>query len=155
VSFERIFHVNICVSDLDRAIAFYCGILGMTPVEGHPFEAEGQDLVQGLGMLDHPRVRLRGAFLRWGEDPAATYIDLVQFVEPQPTGQPYAVLNNLGICRTAFKVSGDLDAIYEDLLTKGVEFISPPVTTTLAGKSVKWACFYDQDHTVLEILSDE
>ena len=152
--FERVFHLNICVSDLDRALDFYCGILGMTMAEGHPFETEGDDLVQGFGMTDQPRVRIRGAFLRWGDDENATNIDVLQFIEPAPTGKPYPTLNNIGICRTALKVAGDLDAVYEQLKSKGVEFMSPPVVTTLSGKSVRWCCFYDPDRTVLEIFTD-
>jgi glyoxylase I family protein len=152
--FERVFHLNICVSDLDRALDFYCGILGMQVHPGHPFETEGQDLIDGFGMTDYSRVRIRGAFVRWGEDPNATFIDLVEFLEPKTIGMPYSTLNNIGICRTALKVEGDLDDVYHELQRKGVKFISPPVKTVLSGEAVRWCCFRDPDGTMLEIFTD-
>ncbi|MGN6868449.1 MAG: VOC family protein [Solirubrobacteraceae bacterium] len=152
--FERVFHLNIVVSDLDRAIDFYCGKLGMKMQEGHPFETEGQDLVDGFGMTQFGRVVIRGAFCRWGDNPDATCIDLVEFVEPKAVGQPYPTVYNLGICRTALKVEGDLDEVYQELQDKGIEFVSPPVATTLSGSTVRWCCFRDPDGTMLEIFTD-
>lgn len=152
--FERVFHLNICVSDLDRALDFYCGKLGMEPIEGHPFETEGDDLRVGFGMTEYDEVKIRGAFVKWGDDEHATVIDLLEFIEPKPVGKPYDTVYNLGICRTALKVSGDLDEVYDDLRSKGVEFISPPVKTVLSGEAVRWCLFYDPDGTVLEIFTD-
>src|SRR5260370_24711266 len=152
--FQRVFHLNICVSDLDRSLDFYCGKLGMKVFEGHPFETEGDDLRTGFGMTQFESVKIRGAFVRWGDDEDATFIDLVEFINPKPAGRPYPSVNNLGICRTAIKVSGDLDATYQSLVESGVEFVSQPVTTVLSGRGVRWCCFYDPDHTVLEIFAD-
>jgi catechol 2,3-dioxygenase-like lactoylglutathione lyase family enzyme len=152
--FQGVFHLNIVVSDLDRAIDFYCGTLGMSMQENHPFETEGADLVDGFGMTQFPRVKIRGAFLRWGDNPNATCIDIVEFLEPKAVGAPYPTVYNLGICRTALKVTGDLDDVYQALSEKGVEFVSPPVITTLSGQSVRWCCFRDPDGTMLEIFTD-
>lgn len=153
--FERVFHLNIVVSDLDRAIDFYCGTLGMTAQEGHPFETEGQDLVDGFGMTQFDRVKIRGAFLRWGDDPDATCIDIVEFLEPKSSAGPYPTVFNLGICRTALKVAGDFDEVYKKLSDQGIKFVSEPVVTTLSGKSVRWCCFPDPDGTMLEIFTDK
>ena len=46
--FERIFHVNICVTDLDRSLKWYQEVLGMKVVEG-PFMGEGPAM-RGIGI---------------------------------------------------------------------------------------------------------
>ncbi len=51
------------------------------------------------------------------------FIDLVQWVQPKPTGEPYPVLNHLGLNRIAFRVS-DLDGTIAMLREKGVVFLS-------------------------------
>ena len=56
--------------------------------------------------------------------------------------------------RTALRVAGDLDAVYEELVSKGVEFLGPPVKTVLSGQAARWCCFSNPDWTVLEISTD-
>ncbi len=146
--FQRIFHVNICVRNMERSLEFYRGQLGMQLVEG-PFTAEGPELARAFGMESEPNVKVRGAFLRWGDDANATVLDLVEFIEPKPTGEPYPTLNNIGLCRIAFKVD-DCEQVYADLASKGVEFMSPPVTGFRP--DLRYCCFYDPDGTILELL---
>lgn len=153
--FDRIFHLNIVVSDLDRAIDFYCNKLDFTMQPNHPFEIEGEDLRIGFGLTEFDRVVCRGAFIRWGDDESRTAIDLLEFVDPSDAGPPYETLRRLGIARTAFKIKGDLDETYQLLKGRGIEFLSEPVTTVLSGVAVRWACFKDPDGTVLEIFTDQ
>jgi hypothetical protein len=45
--------------------------------------------------------KLRGVFMRLGDDPKAPALDLVQFLDPPPSqGDPYPTLNHIGICRS-------------------------------------------------------
>ena len=146
--FERIFHVNICVRSMERALEFYEGKLGLTLVEG-PFVVEGPEIAAAFSMQDEPNVKVKGAFLRWGDDANATVVDLVEFVEPPPTGEPYPTLNNIGLCRIALKVD-DCQKVYDELVAKGVEFMSPPV---MGFRDDLFYCnFTDPDGTVLELL---
>ena len=49
--------------------------------------------------------KVRGVFMRLGDDPGSPVLDLVQFIDLPPQGQPYPTLNNIGICRIAFSVA--------------------------------------------------
>jgi catechol 2,3-dioxygenase-like lactoylglutathione lyase family enzyme len=144
---QRLFHVNICVRDMERSMRFYEG-LGFKKVN---------DLT-----LDDPRVgealglqakKLRGVFMRLGDDPNAPVLDLVQFIDPPPQGQPYPTLNNIGICRIAFTVD-DIDKTYEELQAKQVEFVAPlKKIDGPGGGKIGVVCFKDPDGTVLELIS--
>ena len=146
--FDRIFHVNVCVSDMTRSLEFYRDKLGMTVVEG-PFVAEGPELARAFGMESQMDLKVTGAFLRWGDEPGATVLDLVQFITPPPQGNPYPTLNNIGLCRIAFKVQ-DCQSAYDDLVSRGVKFMSSPVTGFR--DDLRYCCFYDPDGTILELL---
>ncbi len=149
--FRRFFHVNICVRDMERSIQFYQD-LGFAKVADFILGGGSPGIGQALG-LDVKK--LRGIFMRLGEDPKAPVLDLVQFLDPPPQGQPYPTLNNIGICRIAFIVD-DIDKTYQTLLAKGVEIVAPlqryagPRATTIGVM-----CFKDPDGTVLEVMSDE
>ena len=51
------------------------------------------------------------------------FIDLVQWVEPPSTGEPYPALDHVGINRLAFRVS-DIDATTAALRAQGITFLS-------------------------------
>jgi hypothetical protein len=112
--------------------------------------------------MDDPRVgdalglkarKLRGVFMRLGDDPNSPVLDLVQFIDPPTQGQPYSSLNNIGICRIAFTVK-DIDQAYEDLKAKKVEFVAPlHKVDGPGGAKIGVVCFKDPDGTVLELIS--
>jgi glyoxylase I family protein len=59
--------------------------------------------------------------------PGATskmFIDLVQWLDPPSTGEPYPGLNHVGINRLAFRVSG-IDATTVALRERGITFLTP------------------------------
>ncbi len=145
---QRLFHVNICVRDMERSIAFY-ERLGFKKV--NDFVLEGGDVGEALGLADVKK--LRGVFMRLGDDETAPVIDLVQFLEPAPRGEPYPTLNNIGICRIAFSVE-DIDKATATLEEMGVEFVAPMKKVTGVGDAeIGVVCFKDPDGTVLELLS--
>jgi catechol 2,3-dioxygenase-like lactoylglutathione lyase family enzyme len=99
---QKLFHVNICVRDMERSIRFYQD-LGFTKVKD--FTLDDPSVGDALGLKVK---KLRGVFMRLGDDPYSPALDLVQFIDPPPQGQPYPTLNNIGICRIAFTVD-DID----------------------------------------------
>lgn len=144
---QRIFHVNICVRDMERSIAFY-EELGFKKVNDFVLEDPGVGEALGLEAK-----KIRGVFMRLGDDEEAPVLDLVQFIEPEPQGEPYATLNNIGICRIAFSVD-DIDATYAKLQQMQVEFVAPLKKVTGVGDGeIGVVCFKDPDGTVLELLS--
>ena len=142
----RLFHVNICVRDMERSIRFYQQ-LGFNKVDD--FTVEDPSVGEGLGLKAS---KVRGVFMRLGDDPNAPVLDLVQFVDPPTQGQPYSTLNNVGICRIAFAVD-DIDKTYENLKKMDVEFVAPLKTIGLGGTQTSFVCFKDPDGTVLELIS--
>ncbi|MDA0821020.1 MAG: VOC family protein, partial [Proteobacteria bacterium] len=106
----RFFHVNICVRDMERSIRFY-ERLGFRKVNDFMLGGGEPSIGAALGVEVK---QLRGVFMRLGTARDAPMIDLVQFVDPPPQGEPYPSLNNVGICRIAFLVD-DIDAVYQEL----------------------------------------
>lgn len=144
---QRLFHVNICVRDMERSIRFYEG-LGFKKV--NDFTLDDPHVGEALGLQAK---KLRGVFMRLGDDPNAPVLDLVQFIDPPPQGQPYPTLNNIGICRIAFTVD-DIDKTYEELQAKQVEFVAPlKKIDGPGGGKIGVVCFKDPDGTVLELIS--
>ena len=143
----RLFHVNICVRDMERSIRFYQQ-LGFNKV--NDFTMEDPSVGEALGVQAR---KLRGVFMRLGNDPNAPVLDLVQFIDPPTQGQPYPTLNNVGICRIAFAVD-DIDKTYADLKKMDVQFVAPlKKVDGPGGATIGVVCFKDPDGTVLELLS--
>jgi len=144
---QRLFHVNICVRDMERSIRFYQG-LGFNKVDD--FTMDNPNVGEVLGVKAQ---KLRGVFMRLGNDVNAPVLDLVQFIDPPTQGQPYPTLNNVGICRIAFTVD-DIDKTYEELKAKKVEFVAPlKKLDGPGGRKIGVVCFKDPDGTVLELMS--
>ena len=144
---KSIFHVNICVSNLERSIKFY-EKLGFKVV--NDFTLEGADVGRSMG-LDASKFRV--VFIRLGDDPNSTVIDLLEFIDPPTQGTAYETLNNKGLCRVAFKVD-DVDVVYEKLKKMDVEFVAPIERMQGDdGNEISFVCFKDPDGVFLEIIS--
>jgi glyoxylase I family protein len=144
---QRLFHVNICVRNMERSIRFYQDI-GFTKV--NDFTMDDPSVGDALGVKAK---KLRGVFMRLGNDANAPVLDLVEFIDPPTQGQPYPSLNNVGICRIAFTVD-DIDRTYEELKGKGVQFVAPlKKVDGPGGAKIGVVCFKDPDGTVLELIS--
>ena len=143
----RLFHVNICVSDMERSVKFY-EQLGFNKV--NDFTLDDPSVGDALGLDAR---KLRGVFMRLGDDENAPVLDLVQFIDPQPQGTPYPTLNNIGICRIAFAVD-DIDKTYADLQEMKVEFVAPlNKVKGPDGGEIGVVCFKDPDGAILELVS--
>ena len=79
---QKLFHVNICVHDMERSIRFYQD-LGFTKVKD--FTLDDPSVGDALGLKVK---KLRGVFMRLGDDPDSPVLDLVEFIDPPPQGQP-------------------------------------------------------------------
>ena len=67
-------HFGICVSDLERSLAFYCGALGFEKAESHAIGSEFARL------MDLPDVAVTSQFIRRGP----TAIELLAFTRALP-----------------------------------------------------------------------
>jgi glyoxylase I family protein len=138
----QLYHVNVNCRDLERSLAFYQRLGFREVIDIPPGD------VPGLGL--NPAI-CRAKLLRLGEDPRGTLLDLIEWQQPAPHGTPYGDLAHTGIARLCLRVKG-LDTMVADLQAQGVEFLSAPITASLAGGSQRFVCFRDPDGTVLELM---
>jgi catechol 2,3-dioxygenase-like lactoylglutathione lyase family enzyme len=135
---KKLFHVNICVRDMERSIRFYQD-LGFNKV--NDFMLDDPSVGDALGLKAR---KLRGVFMRLGDDASSPVLD---------QGQPYPTLNNIGICRIAFTVD-DIDKTYADLVAKKIECLTPlKKIDGPNGATIGVVCFKDPDGTILELIS--
>ena len=104
-------HVAVTVSDMDRSLAFYCGLLGLKEVERHRLEGETISKMAGK-----PDVIMEVVRLEAPETPGVL-LDLQQYVTPEGEVSD-AQLGDVAHAHFCFGVP-DVWAAYEDLSEKG------------------------------------
>ena len=137
-------HVAVTVSDMDRSLAFYCGLLGLKEVERHRLEGETISKMAGK-----PDVIMEVVRLEAPETPGVL-LDLQQYVTPEGEVSD-AQLGDVAHAHFCFGVP-DVWAAYKDLSEKGVEFVSEPVSFDLEWGIVYVVFFKDPDGFILELM---
>src|SRR5207237_298849 len=100
IPLERLTHVGLCVSDLERSLRFYRDLLGFRSVK--EIEVEGEPADTLLGLRD---VKLRAAYL---ERDGVT-LELLRFARPPAPPPRRRTLHEPGLTHLSFRVA-DLDA---------------------------------------------
>jgi len=149
---EAISHVAIGVSDMDRSLKFYCGLLGLTcnldtiekfgiPVESdNPFSGKYNER--------------RAAYLRYEDGPHASFLVLSQY--PGVTKSDSLQMHQVGIHHFSFWVTNLRERVAK-LEAAGVNIVIPPTEgDTLAygepaGKKVLTCIFQDPDGTYVQL----
>jgi len=145
---EKIFHLNINCTNLEKTLPFY-EKLGFKVVLDFRDGMSSQEMAEAFGM---EKADIVGVHLRLEDEPNATRIDLLEFKDPPPTGQPYPHLYHTGIARMCLKTT-DIWQVYQELKEKGFDFLSEP--KKLPGTDVTIVCFKDPDGTFIELLEGE
>jgi glyoxylase I family protein len=138
---QRLTHVGICVSHLERSLRFYRDLLGFT--WEHALDVEGEPSDQLL--------RLRGTKLR------AEYltrdgvrIELLHFASPPAPPRPERPLNQYGLTHLSFRVA-DMDAVLGALRAAGERVLDETVLRFPEWQSA--ACFItDPDGQLIELV---
>ncbi len=138
---QRLSHVGICVSDLERSLRFYHDLLGCTPE--HELEAGGEPTDTLLRLRD---VRLKAVYLvRDG-----VRIELLHFASPPAPPPRHRVLNEPGLTHLSFRVA-DLQAVVRALRDAGERVLDETVIDFPAFGSA--ACFVvDPDGQLIELV---
>jgi catechol 2,3-dioxygenase-like lactoylglutathione lyase family enzyme len=112
-------HVGICVSNLERSVAFYCDALGFERGEAHSI---GREFAR---LMDLEDVTLASQFIRKG----TTSIELLGFEDPAPYGDRVRrPLNQLGLTHFSFRVD-DVEAAAAKVLEYGGSVVETSRTT--------------------------
>ena len=146
--FAGLHHVNLIVSDKEKTKAFYHGVLGLEIAL--ETEIDDAEFSRGVGL---PNTKVLATFFKLPDNPGM--IETFQYVNPP--GQPIptnAKANDGGWQHICFQVA-DIEKTKKDLESKGVKFLSTPVTISpqhpyFAG--VRFSYFLGPDKEVLEIL---
>jgi catechol 2,3-dioxygenase-like lactoylglutathione lyase family enzyme len=133
IKLQRVGHILINVRDVERAKAFYTGVLGFTVLEQDP---------------DHG-----GLFLTLGD--YGNTLDIFPSSDPERYPQPKSELGKregLGVRHIAFAVATeeDLKQAYFGLQEAGV-----PIYRAVDHTSQKSIYFYDPDGNLLEIVWEQ
>lgn len=139
----EIYHTGFTVSNLERSLAFYRDLLGLTQIgyqEGMPHVGE---------ITGFPGAHVKTAFLKATPD-SAHILELLEYTshpgEPTPreTNRP----GNGHICLRV----DDIAALHRRLSAHGVRFISPPVTMRSGVHAGGRACYLrDPDGFTIEL----
>lgn len=132
-------HVSFTVSDLEKSIAFYRDIVGMT-LEVSPKELKGQMLSE---VTKNPGAHLKVAILKLG----SFRLELIQYISPR--GKTYRpTLADVGSAHIAFSVDS-VEEEYQRLKAVGVEFLSKPGQSRPDGLPLVF--LFDPDGYALEL----
>ncbi len=126
-------HVAVTVTDLDRALAFYQGVMGF----------------RLLGHIDFPNDS-RGRTLTH-LDTGRGVLELVSFASDPAGAAPAVEDTRAGMQHLALRVTG-LDAIAARLKEAGVTFTREPVTTA---NGARVAFFRDPDGMLIELIEGD
>jgi catechol 2,3-dioxygenase-like lactoylglutathione lyase family enzyme len=140
-SFGDLHHVGITVRDLEESLEWYERVFGVTPeLVAH---GSGPELSKAVGV---PDTDLRFAFLRFG----STVVELLHYNNERDDTFDRSNAD-VGSAHVCIEVP-DLQKAYENLLAKGVEFLSEPLPIEdgqLAGFSFVY--FKDPNGVTLEL----
>lgn len=137
-------HVGFTVSDLDRALSFYRDLLGLEVLWERVYE---EDYVRTL--LAYPTLKLRCAYLKLPG--SAIHLELLEY-QNVPRANVDMHVANPGNAHLCLEVN-NLQALFERLKGAGIEFLSPPTTST-AGyyKGAETVYLRDTDGISLQLV---
>jgi len=139
---QRLTHVGICVSDLERSLRFYRDVLGCSEVGRLEMEGGPADTVNGL-----EGVELRAIYL----ERDGWRLELIDFREPGWIGpQEPRPMNQLGLTHLSFRVD-DLDAVCARIEAAGGGLLTDTLVGP-AGSPTRAIMAHDPDGMRLELV---
>jgi len=138
---KKIDHVNVVVSDLDKAREFFTQ-LGF--LVGDESELEGEWISEIVGLKD---VKARYVTLTLPDSTAK--LELIEYSSPPSDKDPkIGMANQMGFRHIAFEVK-DIETTVQNMKNNGIEFIGPIQTYPKTGKRLVY--FRGPDGILLEL----
>lgn len=143
---NRLFHIAINSTDLDKSVAFYQR-LGFQSLQDRTVK---NDMVKEAFAV--PSGDLRFVHLRLGDDDNATILDIVQWFDPgtEDIGNDPVVQHQRGLTRFSV-LTDDTQAVYDELVAEGVEFITKPTVVMTPEGGWKVCLVKDPDGVVVQV----
>lgn len=138
-------HSSLTVSDLQRSLAFYEGVLGMTKL--YEFRKQQGHLAKVVGL---PEADVLMAQLAFGGENHR--LELFQYLAPDGAKLRRAEPNTVGLTHICFTVN-DMQTWHERLRTYGIMFFSDPVRLEDGRNAGGFSVYLrDPDDTIVELL---
>ena len=145
---HEVTHIGITVSDIERSTTFYRDVLGLEFIGSVTMKGDETD---SLFQIKNCVAKI--AYLNGSKGSLAPPIELIQFVsEDCEIDTP--TLRKTSISEICFRVE-NIDKVYSDLKSKGVEFLSEPQLFDFRkdGFSKSKAVYFkDPDGIILELM---
>jgi catechol 2,3-dioxygenase-like lactoylglutathione lyase family enzyme len=146
---RSVFHFTVNATRFERSLDFYLA-LGFQLLRDNRDVIWGDLVARNFGM---PRAQGRGALLGIGDGPLETRLDLIEWLEPlldpPPPGPREERVPRIIALRT-----DNVQAAYEDLSARGIEFVSTPTSARRSG-IVNVCCCRDPDGLLVELIEYE
>ena len=142
---ERLIHVNIVCTNLERSIDFYTRILGGRVVDQS--EKERSEFMERMGYTGE--TAHRAAFIGFSKQKGFPVIDLLEWTSPG-TKRPLDMRDG-GIPRIAIGVD-DVDAAHAHLVAEGVDVLGEPTELGVGRSKIRAFLLRDPDGTLLELV---
>ncbi len=139
-------HIAVGVTDLDRALQFYCDVIGL---------AVTADWIQEFDdFTNDQKVRRRTAFLRFSDDEYSSALALDQLMTPEPA-DARAELFDLGTHHFSFWVD-DIDGVIARAQSGGFAVIYPHTADTrdygeAPGGKIRSVFMRDPDNNFVQV----
>ena len=136
--------VRVVVSDLDRSLELYAGLLGLEPLD----RVDDTGIVQDdLGNRRPVALQVQRVGSTCGQ-----FIDLCQYKDFVPLANPRDRINCRGFHHIAFRVA-DAAGAFDSIRSQGYRYVSEPLSIPEGpNRGGLLFYFYDGDGTVLECL---
>jgi glyoxylase I family protein len=142
MSIQRLTHLGICVSDLDRSLHFYRDVLGCKEVGRLEMEGGAADTINGL-----QGVTVRAIYL----ERDGWRLELIAFPQPGWVGPDTPrPMNQLGLTHLSFRVA-DLDAVCAQVRAAGGDVL-PETRYEVPSRSSRAVMAHDPDGIRLELV---
>ena len=145
-------HLNLHVTDLERAIDFYERLGWKVMFDLGRQKPSELEKIRVNDKLVHGGGKVKAVVLSLGDDHrCATKIEMMEFVDPPATEKPAKPAHEAGAHRIAMRVK-DLEGTLADLRGRGIEIDDEIHEIRSMGGRQRYVLFADPDDNLLELI---
>ncbi len=139
-------HIGMIVSDLEKSMAFYKDVVGMTQADKTNFDVDG-DFGKRSGLTDGTAFHVE--ILKLGAGEASTMLKLMTFGEKAAKSENAFIHSHTGVQYLTIMVD-DIQAAIERIKKNNVKFCGQ--TPTKLGEDQTFVLIQDPDGTFVELI---